>query len=184
MTTTQVAAGTARRPVTTTLPDEPSLRRVRRAQLWRRAGTAALVLFVLVGATGWFGTRSRTVTATANGYRISVTYPQISRPGHAVPFHVLIHHDGGFSDPIRVRMRSVYFDLFDQNSFDPAPDTTTTDATYDYYQYAAPSGPDFVISSDTRIEPARQRGEAGDVSVLDAHGRPLVTVTFRTHIVP
>jgi hypothetical protein len=170
--------------VPTTLPDAPALREVRRARLARRVGAVLLVAFVLVGAAGMFGTRSQSAQASAGGYRVEVTYAQVSRPGHAVPFQVRIHHDGGFSDPIRVRMLSSYFDLFDQNSFDPQPEKSTTDAQYDYVEYAAPDGADFVISSDTRVEPARQRGESGEISVLDADGRPVVTVRFRTRIFP
>jgi hypothetical protein len=34
------------------------------------------------------------------------------------------------------------------------------------------------------VEPARQRGEKGEVSVLDDAGRPVVTVEYRTRIFP
>jgi hypothetical protein len=170
--------------VTTTLPDEPSLARVRRAQTARRVGATVLVLFVLAGALGLFGTRTSTASSEAGGYRVEVTYPQVSRPGHAVRFEVLIHRDGGFPDPIRVRMSGGYFDLFDENAFGPDPESQTTDATYEYFEYQAPEGEDFLISSDTRVEPARQRGESGEVSVLDAEGHPVATVRFRTRIWP
>jgi hypothetical protein len=150
----------------------------------RRIGAAALVAFVLAGAVGAFGTRTGSASAQSGGYRVEVTYPTWSRPGHAVKFEVRVHHDGGFSDPIRVRMLSQYFDMFDENGFDPDPDSATTDASYDFYEFAPPAGNDFVISSDTRVEPARQRGEHGEVSVLDERGRPVVTVRFRTRIFP
>jgi hypothetical protein len=170
--------------VTTTLPDEPSLERVRRARWARRVGATVLVLFVLAGAAGAFGTRTASASSEGGGYAVRVVYPQISRPGHAVRFEVHLHHDGGFSDPIRVRMRSGYFDLFDENAFDPDPDSSTTDATYQYFEYTPPPGDDFLIKADTRVEPARQRGEAGAVSVLDSSGAAVVTVRFRTRIFP
>jgi len=142
------------------------------------------VLFVLAGGLGVFGTRTTTSAAEGAGYRMEVRYPKVSRPGHAVRFEVHLHHAGGFSDPIRVRMESGYFDLMDENAFDPDADKQTTDTDYSYFEYSPPTGEDFVISSDTRIEPARQRGESGSVSVLDGQGAPVLTVRFRTRIFP
>jgi hypothetical protein len=170
--------------VTSTLPAETSLEHVRRAQLARRVGATLLVVFVLAGAVGLFGTRTGTASAEGGGYRVVVTYPTVSRPGHAVRFEVRISHDGGLPDPIRVRMDSSYFDLFDENAFDPDADAQTTDLSYGYFEYAPPKGDDFVIVSDTRVEPDRQRGESGEVAVLDDQGSPVVTVRFRTRIWP
>lgn len=168
----------------TTLPDEPSLERIRRARNLRRAGAALLVLFVLAGAVGVFGTRTATTRAEGGGYQVTVTYPTHSRPGHAVRFKVLVHSEKGFSDPIRIRMSATYFELFDENAFDPDADAQTMDATYSYLDYKPPTGKDFLVSSDTRIEPSRQRGERGEVSVLDSEGNPVVTARFRTRIWP
>lgn len=168
----------------TTLPDEPPLARVRRARTLRRAGATLLVLFVLAGAVGLFGTRTVTKTVEGGGYRVSVTYPSDSRPGHAVRFKVAIRAQQGFTDPIRIRFSSRYFEVFDENAFDPDPDSQTTDAQYSYVDYAVPPGREFLISSDTRIEPSRQRGESGTVSVLDDSGRPVVTVEYSTRIWP
>jgi hypothetical protein len=170
--------------VTTTLPDVPPTEKVRRARTLRRAGATVLVLFVLAGAVGLLGTKTGTATADASGYRVEVTYPTVSRPGHAVRFKVLIHRAGGFTDPIRVRMNNAYFDLFDENAFDPDAESQTTDASYQYLEYKPPQGDDFLITSDTRIEPDRQRGESGEVSVLDAQGNAVATVSFRTRIWP
>lgn len=167
-----------------TLPDEPPLERVRRAQLLRRAGAAVLVLFVLAGATGLLGTHTSQAQAQDGGYRVTVVYPRISRPGHAVKLEVRLHHTGGFGDTVRVRMLSSYFDLFDENGFTPQPARETTDADYTYDEYSPPAGDDMVISSDTRIEPARQRGASGELSVLDEAGHPLVTVRFHTRLWP
>ena len=85
---------------------------------------------------------------------------------------------------MRVRFLSSYFDLFDENGFTPQPDAETSDELYTYDEFEAPDGDVLLISVDTRIEPARQRGEAGDVAVVDAEGRPLVQVSFRTRLLP
>ena len=40
------------------------------------------------------------------------------------------------------------------------------------------------MSVDTRIEPARNHGERGEVSLVDDQGRPFLTVRFRTRLMP
>lgn len=169
---------------TSTLPKARPVGEIRRARNLRRAGMTVLVLFVLTGALGFFGTRTATATGTGGGYVVEVTYPKISRPGHAVRYEVKVTRAGGFDGPIHMRFSSSYFDLFDENSFGPDPDSTTTTGAYDIYAFEPPPGDTFVVSSDTRVEPARQRGEKGEVSVLDDSGRPVVTVHYRTRIFP
>ena len=170
--------------MTSTLPDLRPASEVRAARDKRRVGLALLSVFVLAGAFGLFGTRTTTASATASGYTVTVTYPQISRPGHAVRYEVEVNRSGGFTGPVQMRFRSAYFDLFDENSFGPAAESETSDAAYDIYEFAAPKGDTLVVSSDTRVEPARQRGERGEVSVLDDSGNPVVTVRYRTRIFP
>jgi hypothetical protein len=157
---------------------------IRRARTVRRIAIALLTVFVLAGAAGLFGTRTGTDSAQGGGYTVTVTHPTISRPGHAVKYEVEVTHPGGFSGPIRMRFLSSYFDLFDENSFGPDPASATADGDYDLYEFDPPHGDTFVVSSDTRIEPARQRGEKGEVSLLDDAGRPVVTVHYRTRIAP
>jgi hypothetical protein len=169
---------------TSTLPEPRAAADVRRARNKRRVGLVLLVLFVLAGAAGAFGTRTTTTTAEAAGYTVTVTYPAVSRPGHAVRYEVEVRHPGGFDGPIRMRLSNAYFDMFDENSFAPDPDSATATGAYDLYEFSPPPGDTFVVSSDTRVEPARQRGEQGEVSVLDDTGRPLVTARYRTRIFP
>ena len=169
----------------TTLPEERTESQLRRARDLRRVGLTLLVVFVLLGASGVFGTRTAERTATGEGYEVTVTYPKTSRPGHAIRFEVEVHKDGGFGgEPIHLRLLSEYFDLFDENAFDPDPEASTSDGTYDRYEFLPPPGEDFVVSVDTRVEPAVQRGRPGEVSVLDESGTPLVTVDWRTRIWP
>lgn len=170
--------------MTSTLPAPRDPRDVRRARNARRVGLTLLTLFVLCGAVGLFGTRTGERSATAAGWTVTVTYPKASRPGHAVRYEVEVKHPGGFDGPIRMRLSSDYFDLFDENSFGPSAESETTTGAYDLYEFSPPAGDTFVVSSDTRIEPARQRGTSGEVSVLADDGSPLVTVRYRTRIFP
>jgi hypothetical protein len=147
-------------------------------------GLTLLVLFVLAGAAGLFGTRTGEASASGGGYTVSVTHPTVSRPGHAIRYEVAVTRPGGFDGPIKMRFSSQYFDLFDENSFGPAAESETTTGAYTIYAFAPPPGETFVVSSDTRIEPARQRGERGEVSVLDDRGVPVVTARYRTRILP
>jgi hypothetical protein len=170
--------------VTSTLPEPRAPSEIRRARDKRRVALGLLVLFVLAGATGLLGTRTADKSAARGGYVLTVTYPQISRPGHAVKYEVHVHRPGGFDGPIHMRFSSAYFDMFDENSFGPDADSATTTGAYDLYEFSPPPGDEFVVSSDTRVEPARQRGTSGEASVLDDSGRPIVTVRYRTRIFP
>jgi hypothetical protein len=169
---------------TSTLPELRDPQDIRRARDKRRVGIALLALFVLAGAFGLYGTRTGEKSAAAGGYVVTVTYPKVSRPGHAVRYEVRVKRAGGFDGPIHMRFSSAYFDLFDENSFGPDPESATTTGGYDLYEFSPPPGEEFIVSSDTRVEPARQRGEKGEVSVLDESGTPIVTVRYRTRIFP
>jgi len=171
---------------TSTLPAVTDARDVRRARTGRRVGLVLLALFVLAGAVGLLGTRTTTPSATGGGYVLTVTHPSVSRSGHAVKVEVEVRKKGGFdiSEPIQMRMRSAYFDLFDENGFTPQPDAETSDATWTYDDFVPPRGEVFIVSVDTRIEPARNHGERGEVSLVDDQGRPFLTVRFRTRLMP
>lgn len=169
---------------TSTLPEPLGPDRVRRARNQRRVGLTLLTVFVLVGATGTFGTRSTEKSSSGGGFSLSVTYPQISRPGHAVRYEAVLKRPGGFEGPIKMRFSSDYFDLFDENAFTPGAESETTTGAYTLYEFAPPPGDTFVITVDTRVEPARQRGSKGEVSVLDESGAPVLTVRYRTRIFP
>jgi len=172
--------------VTSTLPEVAHPTQVRRARDVRRVGLALLFVFLLAGGTGLLGTRTGETSATSGDWSIVVTHPTWSRAGHAVRLEFEVRHRGGFDParPVRVRFLSSYFDLFDENAFTPAPDKETSDDRYTVDEFTAPGGEVLLISVDTRIEPARQRGEAGEVAVLDEQGRVLVQASFRTRLLP
>ncbi len=170
---------------TSTLPAVVSNDTVRRARNVRRAGLVVLAVFVLAGATGLLGTRTSDTTVRGGGYELTVTYPRISRPGHAVKVQVQVRKGGGFEEQaVQVRYSTDYFQMFDENAFTPQPDAETADAEFTIDEFSPPPGDVLVITVDTRIEPARQRGEDGQVSVLDESGAPVLTAEFSTWIWP
>ncbi len=168
-----------------TLPDRRDPALVRRGRSQRRAGVVVLALFVLAGAVGLLGTHTSTETETGGGYELTVTYPRISRPGHAVRVQVQVRRDGGFGqEPVRLRYRTEWFEMFDENAFTPQPDAETAGVGYTEDEFLPPRGEVFVMTVDTRIEPARNRGESGWFSVLGDDGRPVVTASVDTWIWP
>lgn len=170
---------------TSTLPPPRSLAQSVRARRGRRVLLALLVGFVLLGAVGTFGTRTAHRSATAGGYELTVTYPSVSRPGHAIRYQVEVRRPGGLgTEPLRLALSSDYFHLFDENGFSPAADVESADGEWDLFEFTPPPGERFVLTVDTRVEPAVQRGRRGEAAVLDALGERVVSVGYRTRIWP
>jgi hypothetical protein len=157
---------------------------VRRARLARRVLLVLFSAFLLLGAAGVLGVRSGTVTGSGGGYELRVDYAKVTRAGQSVPFKVRVTKDGGFGeDPIRLRITADYFDLFDENSVDPDASASTSDDRYTYLEFDPPDGDVFVMRTDTRTGPNRQRGKSASVSVL-VDDEPVVTVDVRTRVMP
>ena len=135
---------------------------------------------------GVLGVRSAEKSASGNGYRLTVTYPSVARGGLAAPWSLDVVKEGGFADgeTVRLRLDGDYFDLYDENGFDPDPSSSTAAGRYLYQEYEAPDGDTLTLSFDARIEPAAQRGKPGTAAVLDDDGRVLVEVSFRTTVLP
>lgn len=176
----------ARRPdvdVVPTAPEEPNLLPSRRARTLRRLFMAVLVGVLAVGLAGWLGVRSATATASGQGYELTVTYGQVSRPGLATPWSLEIRHPGGFDGPVTVSTNTEYLDLFDENGFDPQPSKTTATPDEVIWQFEPPDGDTLGVSLDARIEPGVQWGRTGETSVL-VDGEPVVTAKYKTWILP
>ena len=175
---------TAEEPkVVSTAPEDVDMGRVRRARAMRRSFLVVLAAFLLLGALGFLGVRSRSVSASGGGYDLEVTYGAVSRPGLATPWSVEVSREGGFEGPVTVATTAAYFDLFDENSLDPEPTSSTTVGDQLVWEFDPPPGDTLSISLDARIEPGVQRGREGTTSVLDG-GRPVATVRYRTRVLP
>lgn len=167
-----------------TIPPEVPIERVRRARTVRRAFFVALSAFLLAGVLGLLGVRTATVNAEGGGYELEVRYARVARPGLSVPWAVTIRHPGGFDGPVTLATNSSYFDLFDENSFDPDPESTTSDGERMIWEFEPPeSGDTMEVSLDTRGGPNIQWGTSGTSAILE-DGRPVVQVTYRTTILP
>lgn len=157
---------------------------VRRSRLARRVLITLFATFLLLGAAGVLGVRSGSVSASGGGYELVVDYATVTRPGHSVPFKVTVRKAGGFGDePIKLRVSADYFDLFDENSTDPDASKSTADGRYVHLEFDPPEGEVFVMRTDTRTGPNRQRGKRATVSVMTNTG-PAVSVELRTRVMP
>jgi hypothetical protein len=170
-------------PVGSTIPEPIPVERARRVRWLRRFGIALLAVFVLLGATGVFGARTRTVSVSTQGYTLTVGFPAVTRPGLAIRWWVEVYHPGGFDKQIELRTTRDYLDLFDENALEPVPaaDFATSDLVI--WTFDPPPGDDFRLTVDARIEPAVQAGvEASTVLVID--GEIAATVHYHTRVVP
>ncbi len=149
----------------------------------RRAAVAALTLFVLAGAVGVFGVRTRTATAEAEGYRLEVRHASISRAGLDTPWRVTVHHSGGFDGPVTLATDLEYFGLFESQGFTPEPDAETTGTRYLYQEFAPPPGDTLTVEFDAYIQPAAQRGRRAQTSLI-IDGREITAVSYRTRLMP
>ena len=108
----------------------------------------------------------------------------MSRPALATPFGIEVTSPDGFDEPITVAVRSEYLAMWDENGLDPSPAEESSDGQSTLWTYDPPDGDTLAISFDARIEPAAQNGESGRVAVLDGNGVELVSVDFRTRVLP
>ena len=175
----------AGRPSIPTEPEGTDVRRQVRARTGRRVFTVLLGAFLLLGAFGLYGVRSRTAEATGDGYELSVTYAAVSRPGLATPWSFEVRRPGGFPDGVTVSVTSAYFDAFDENGLGPAPTEETTDGDRTVWRFSPTRSDTLSVSFDARIEPGVQlKTVKGELWVLGASGQPAVTVAFRTFVMP
>ncbi|MGI8810359.1 MAG: hypothetical protein ACR2KK_21415 [Acidimicrobiales bacterium] len=174
------------------IPTEPQptdISRQVRSRLVRRIFVVGLGLFLVLGALGFYGVRTRSASAAGGGYEVSVRYATVSRPGLATPWSVEVRRPGGFPDGLTLAVMSGYFDAFDENGLDPAPVEETSDGERTYWRFGPSAADTIAVSFDARIEPGVQATRVkGRVEVLDGPPGPqsaaVVTVDFGTWVMP
>ncbi|GAA3594833.1 hypothetical protein GCM10022223_07430 [Kineosporia mesophila] len=169
-----------------TLTDLRTVDQNRRGRAVRRAMVTVLTLFVVTGATGLLGVRTRTTTASTDaggGYTLSVTHAWISRAGLDTPWQVTVTHPGGFDGPVTLATDVHYFSLFEAQGFTPEPDSETSGGRYVYQQFAPPPGDTLTVQFDAYIQPSSQHGEKAETALL-IDGREMTRVAYRTRLVP
>lgn len=171
------------RPLPTFPREAAGLKEQRRHRIERRVGLALLFAVLAAGAANLLGVRPATATASGGGYELSVTYASVSRPGLATPWSVRIRSPGGFDGPVVLATTSGYFELFDENGLDPDPQRATSTGEMTVWEFAPPSGEVLTVTFDARVEPAFHVGKSARTEILE-DGRPVVSVTYRTVVMP
>jgi hypothetical protein len=170
-------------PDTRTDPEDVPLHEARRARLGRRVVIALLVLFLAAGAFEVFGSRTDQASAEAAGYRLTVTYPSITRPGLPIRWDFEVDHAGGFDGPIGLATTFDYLHLFDVSNLEPDARSATADGGDVIYEIDPPSADSFRVSMDGNTEPGfHELPEATTTLYVD--GEPVVAVTYSTKVVP
>ena len=167
-----------------TLPDDDADRRVAlRARAWRRAFLGAVTVLVLLGASGLLGVRSSTVTASADGYTLTVTYASVTRPGLATPFAIEVVAENGFEGGFELETSSRFLAAFDENGLDPEPVTTMADGTWTTWGFEQPTSTRFKLSFDARLEPAVQWRTPGETRLV-VGDRVVAQVAYMMWVMP
>lgn len=158
--------------------------RITRGVVWRRIFVVALAVFVLAAATGWLGTRSRTIAASSGNLAATLTYGQIVRRGVSTPFRVVVRADKGqFTDDIVATVTQSYVDALDVNQISPQPSDESSSAAITRWSFSKPSTPTFSVSLDASVAPAVLPGRHRGVLTV-ASGGDDIRIPFTTWVVP
>lgn len=157
--------------------------RLRRARMLRRVAIAGLFAFLALGLMGTFGPRRASVTATNGGYRLTVDYAAVSRPGLTAPWSAEITRDGGFDGPITIAMSKDFFERIDENAIQPAPATTTSVGDFVLWEFDPPPAETLTIGFDGRWEPTWHRPVEVTTAILEG-GVAVVDVSYEMRAMP
>ena len=153
-------------PDQSTLPYDDGLRAGRRDRFARRIALVIIAAVVAVGASGWLGVKSGTIhREAADGTTIDLVYPQVARPGLAVPWRLLIDAPQGFATGVRITLTSSYVASFDHNDLNPDPSSIERDDTAITYVFDEAPGTRFEMAFDMSVEPGVQWKRSSSVRI-------------------
>jgi hypothetical protein len=167
-----------------TRPEDVTPDRSRRARRFRRVGLLALGIVVLAGLLNLLGVRRGVVSSTGEGYRLTVEYASVTRPGLASPWEVEVTHEGGFDGPVTLATDAAYFDRFDFNQFFPEPASTASRGDVVLLTFEGIEGDRLVVRFDGRATPTFVFDLAEATTGLEIDGREIVRVDYTTVVMP
>jgi hypothetical protein len=167
-----------------TRPSDVDLGQLRRARTYRRVGLAALAVVVAAGALNLLGVRRDTVSAAADGYRLSVEYTRVTRPGLASTWRASVTRPGGFDGPVVLSTNADYFDRFDFNQLYPEPAATASRGDTVLLTFEDIEGDRLVVRFDGRATPTYTFDLAEASTALEIGGREVVRVDYTTVVMP
>ena len=150
----------------------------------RRIVLGLMALVVLVGAAGFLGVKARTVSASGSGYTMTLTYPQLARPGLDIPWRLTLRHPGGFSGDITVAVSNRYWDIFEFQGLHPSPSDESANSKFVYMTWdPPPTGDSFSVSLDTYVQPSSQVGRHATTALIVGDSQ-VAEVRYTTWLVP
>jgi hypothetical protein len=162
---------------------DSQLRHQRRLRIIRRLALAVLALIVLGAVVGFFGERSRTVTATGRGYTIEVRYPSVVRDGPPASVTITVRHPSGFDGPVELVVDSAYLSAFEQPEVSPQPDSEQSAADDVVWSFSPPDGTTLVVQLEGQLSSKAVFAHHGRVAVQD-QGQTAAEVAFTTWVWP
>ncbi|HET9671781.1 MAG TPA: hypothetical protein VFQ40_02900 [Actinomycetota bacterium] len=167
-----------------TRPPDVDLGELGRARRYRRIGLAILAIVVSAGALNVLGVRRETVVAEAEGYRLSVEYTRVTRPGLASTWAIDVTHPGGFDGPVVLSTNADYFDRFDFNQLYPEPSAMASRGDTVLLTFDGIEGDRLVVRFDGRTTPTFTFDLTEGSTALEIGGREVVRVDYTTVVMP
>ena len=167
-----------------TRPDEVPLELLVRARRLRRAGLLVLGAVVLAGLLNLLGVRTGIVSAEGAGYRLSVEYAEVTRPGLATTWIVEVRREGGFDDAVTLATDATYFDRFDFNQLYPEPASIASRGEVVLFVFEEIEGELLRVAFDGRATPTFVFDLARGSTGLEVDGREVVRVDYTTVVMP
>ena len=157
----------------------------RRGKVGRWVAVGAMTIAVLVGAAGFLGVKSRTIYSSGNGYRMSLTFPQVARSGLDIPWRLTVYAPpAGFPKQITIAVSNRWWDILEYQDLHPEPGVETSTPDFIYLAFSpAPYSKRFSLSLDTYIQPASQVGRSATVQLL-ANNQLMTQLHYKTWLVP
>jgi hypothetical protein len=171
-------------PRRSTRPDETPLAQLTRARTLRRVGLGVLGAVVVAGLFNLLGVRTGTVSADGDGYRLTVEYAEVTRPGLATTWIVDVRSPSGFDGPVTLATDAAYFDRFDFNQLYPEPASVSSRGDEVLLEFEEIGGDVLRVAFDGRASPTFVFGLAHGSTALEVDGRELVRVDYTTVVMP
>jgi hypothetical protein len=139
---------------------------------------------VLAGLLNLLGVRTGIVSEEGAGYRLSVEYAEVTRPGLATTWIVEVRREGGFDDAVTLATDATYFDRFDFNQLYPEPASIAPRGEVVLFVFEEIEGELLRIAFDGRATPTFVFDLARGSTGLEVDGREVVRVDYTTVVMP
>ncbi len=163
-------------------PDEPSASWDRFDRTLRLVAMTVIFAVVAAALMGVGGLQTAQATARNDQLEVTVTYPEVTRPGLATPFRIAIAslRPGELPPEISVSLTDDYLSMFDENGLDPEPDSEQFDGETLVWIYRLDGEAHLVIDFDGRLQPNVHRGRDASIVVSAPNMAPVVVELHTT----